>query len=437
MSQSRWPPPARPASLKDPSGGIFRPGLVAKEVYMTVESLENLASNIIAGHLPPLETLDLCLVGLSQPVGVTTFLQQTIDILARAFDGLASGSGPSGMLASLSLKVVLIDGQGRKILPANISRGLHTPFPTDYSSTDPKKPLMDLSLLYRASMMRCASETLDMVLQALSKSRLQVEDLNCFHSADMQECSLPCDSISATAWQTVANQTVFQSTKSLSLRICNPLQLSHFRLNNNDAETGLAGFFAMMGCFPSLENLDITYARIHVQSRPDLDLERDAIAIMAYLTHTIVPSHLTFCRLRGFATNETTLLNFLKTKPSKYLLLEFITLLEGNLEPILDYCFSPEARLEGLVLDTLQSRQPVQPVQPALFRFLPMALFQTRIIGRGIWVGIDGHHCERVEASEDEIKSLSYRVALDIPMDSPRQRPYHRYKHLEFGGWIS
>lgn len=412
---------------------------------MTAESLENLTSTTVAGTLPPLETLDLCLVGLSQPVGVTTFLEETIDTLAKAFDGLASASS-DGTLASLSLKVVLIDGLGRKILPANISNGLYSVSPSSYRSDDPKKPLMDLCLLYKSSMMRCASETLDMVLQALSRSRLQVQDLNCFHSADMQECRLPCDSIPVSSWQTAAEKMVFQNTKSLSIRISNQLQLSHFRLDEN-AETGLGGFFTMMGCFPSLENLDITYAGIHVQSKPDLWPERDGIAIMAYLTHTIIPGSLSFCRLRGFRTSEATLLNFLKTKPTKYLFLEHITLFEGKLEPILDYCLSPEAGLEGLVLDSLQlldrvlppqllAVPPGYPVPPKEYGFMPIALFKKSIFARGGFVGIDGHHYERVEAAQEEIRSLSYRVALGILIGSPRHECSARYRQLEFGGYI-
>lgn len=251
------------------SGGIFRHYLGMKEEDRMLESLKAFRKEILQGTVPSLETLDLYLVGLARLAMDVGAQQGVVDALAEVFNLLVKRSVGIPVLGSLSLKVCTTDETGERIRPCNIHGGDSSVIDESSIQLIRDSYREDRVLqLRRAGILNCASTTMNSVTQALRSSQLQMENLKLFHSADMQECSIPCGTFLACGWESEEVKSALAHTKSIWLRICNPVFLT-----NPDTEARSPDFFdglvKLTESCPMLENLDLTYSRIENRSKPN------------------------------------------------------------------------------------------------------------------------------------------------------------------------
>lgn len=213
---------------------------------------------------------------------------------------------------------------------------------------------------------KAALRTFRLAMMALRESQLPVnEHLNIF--GDLRGCSLGYDAFLAEfAPTSTMTREVFRSLKKLTVRLSAPPNL-----DGVPGECPVAGEYqpppsAQGGSKANYMLRETLHILPTVASLESVDLhwytlgEENSLALSTLLAASpqegdISPDlpHLKECRLQGFYTSETELLNFLTSVRPTKVALTYIRLISGTYTPVFRYLTSPDSQVVSYHLDDL------------------------------------------------------------------------------------
>lgn len=281
--------------------------------------------------------------------------EDQVQLLSQAFDGLARCK-KGGILPSLSLRVAILRTNNKRHLPRSTVRGYTV-----------------------ESLWQCTVNTFNMAMRALTASKLRVAKLNIFNGRDMQNCSLSCDQLNMFDWTEagVLDSLSPVTTLSISLMdrvfalnedeeidedfsdICSedeadwqPTRRDEEIMTASRQESNFSGLANLIAICPHLDDFELHYLSIMWPKRRLFNSfpRQDVLRYMAGLDN---PPILRRCRIRGVTVRDVDLLNFIRRSRVAEAFIEVITLEEGSLRPIIDYCTSKSADITKLHIDTV------------------------------------------------------------------------------------
>ncbi|OBT78227.1 hypothetical protein VF21_03016 [Pseudogymnoascus sp. 05NY08] len=288
-------------------------------------------------------------------------------LLSQSFIALKR-NGPTGRLASLSLKVAVPADLKANIQPANA------------------RAAYDWRRLSEA-----AVDAFQTTFRALATSQLRIESLNLFNGPGQQRRSLPSNALSKVDWDSEGLTESLSSMRSFSISLSNRVfkfdedEYGHViadngttrgsQRNHHDGEdvsiaqyernfTGLASLFQLL---KNLESFELHYFRLRGELQ-GLPSPRDWCheRLLQHLVTLNSLPNLTRSTLRGIYATEANLLAFIKRTRVSELSLQSVTLSSGTFRSIFDYCTSAATSITKLDFDVLYE-MGARPAHMVLF----------------------------------------------------------------------